>query len=150
MFEYYGTEIPRLERDKSKPDEPGEVRVYGTGLSDQDASAFIESFLIHTRNLFHFFARKRRARGKHPSDVYAADFVDSWDADKWKERCFYIYKHSKRLNVALAHLSTRRVKYAKLIRGWDIEAIYAELSPLIEDFKIQLPDDRKSWFERLE
>jgi hypothetical protein len=89
---------------------PGDVMPrIGTGIQTEevrDASAFLESFLLHVRVLRDFFCRQRQ----EPDDVVASDFIDGWAQPPTSD---YVYVHAqkKRLDKALAHLTTTRVTY---------------------------------------
>jgi hypothetical protein len=125
---------------------PGDVmpRV-GTGISTEevrDASAFVESFLLHARVLRDFFCRERLK----PDDVIASDFVAEWARPPASDYS-YITAQKDRLDKALAHLTTTRVRYDSEGKLWDVVTMRREMEPMIGRFLAKLPDDRKPWFK---
>ena len=125
---------------------PGDVmpRV-GTGISTEqvrDASTLVESFLIHARVLRDFFCRGRLKT----DDVIAGDFVSGWTQPPASDYS-YIRAQKDRLDKALAHLTTTRVRYDSEGKKWDVATIRREIEPIIERFLAELPDDRRPWFE---
>lgn len=144
MFEFIGKKIlttPELVALL----QPGKPMYVGTGGSDEDISALVESLLVHTRVLFHFFCRDHKPGG-HPDDVFATDFIAGWNANSSKSQCPYLVQHAKRLDKALAHLSIERAAYARIGKGWEIKTIYDEIDPLIAAFKASLGGTEKPWF----
>src|SRR3990170_4482738 len=108
MFRHVYDKLAQLQVDMGNI-LPGDVmpRV-GTGISTQevrDASALVESFLIHARVLRDFFCRGRQK----PDDVIAGDFVSGWTQQTVSDYS-YISAQKDRLDKALAHLTTTRVR----------------------------------------
>ncbi len=121
------------------------VLCYGTSLYEEDASAMLEPFLLHARNIRDFLYRDFAQR---EDDVLAADFFD--DAALWTARRPPIGKYleslRERLNKAVAHLSYRRLKN-RSDEGWDIKQIKSELRTPWNAFIRTLPQKKKQWFE---
>jgi hypothetical protein len=125
---------------------PGQVspRV-GTGISTdevREASMVLESFLVHTRVLRDFFCRDRG----QPDDVFAGEFVVGWKMPSVSEYG-YLFSQKDRLDKALAHLTTTRVKYDSDGKGWSVLEIKNEIETMIERFVDELSQDRRRWFE---
>ncbi len=125
---------------------PGQVwpRV-GTGISSEevrDASVVLESFLVHARVLHDFFCQSRRWE----DDIVASDFVGTW-AKPSESDYGYLNAQKERLDKALAHLTTTRVKYDTDGKVWDVATIRREIEGMIQRFFSELPDERRRLFE---
>ena len=125
---------------------PGDVmpRV-GTGISSEevrDASTLVESFLIHARVLRDFFCRERHKA----DDVIARVFISGWTQPPVSDYS-YISAQKERLDKALAHLTTSRVKDDSEGKQWDVVTIRREIEPMIDRFLAELPNDRRPWFK---
>jgi hypothetical protein len=144
MFNHAYNRLVQLEVDMGNIMPGDAMPRVGTGISTEevlDASAWVESFLIHTRVLRDFFCR-----GRHKSDdVIAADFVAGWTQPQASDYT-YISAQKDRLDKSLAHLTTTRVMYDSEGKQWDVEKILSEIKPMIQRFLKELPVDRRSWF----
>ena len=125
---------------------PGQILYLGTGgPHEEEASSFLESFLLHTRVLYDFFCKPRGPR--NPDDVVASDFVPSWETGRSVKQCRYLSAEKDRLNKSLAHLSTLRVKYEIDGKGWEITTIDSEITRLISQFKNEICTEYAPWFD---
>ena len=112
---------------------------------DQDAvNAYLESFLIHARNLRDFLTRSRDDKGVKPNDVLAEDFFDS---DGWScpDEPPYLKENRIRLNRSLAHLTYDRIQYQSN-KGWNPQKIFHEVKELWTFFLSKLPPEKREWF----
>lgn len=145
MFKHDYDKLAQLQVDFGNILTGDVMPLVGTGISTEevrDASALIESFLIHARVLRDFFCRRRHK----PDDVIASDFVSGWTQPPASDYS-YISAQKDRLDKALAHLTTTRVRYDSEGKQWDVVTIMREIKPMIERFLAELPDDRKPWFK---
>lgn len=124
---------------------PGEIVQAGTSLlatdDKREVFAQLESYLLHARVLRDFFFRAP----KYPDDVVASDFLPEWST-YCPSLGTYLNGQELRLNKALAHLSTERLKYDNKDKRWNVTAIHNELQPVIELFLTKLRADRRAWF----
>lgn len=125
---------------------PGDVMPrIGTGISTEEvrhASVLVKCFLIHARVLRDFFCRGRQ----RSDDIIASDFVNGWTPPSASDYS-YVSAQKDRLDKALAHLTTTRVKYDSEGKHWDLSKIKCEIDLMIESFLADLPDDRRPWFK---
>jgi len=146
MFRHVYDKLAQLQVDQGNIS-PGEVmpRV-GTGISTEevrDASALVESFLLHARVLRDFFCREGKG-----DDVVARHFVSGWTQPPVSEYSYISdQKQKDRLNKALAHLTTARVRYDSEGKQWDVDKVRCEIERMIDRFLSELPDDRRAWFK---
>jgi hypothetical protein len=88
-------------------------------------NAYVESFMVHLRNLIDFLYLDPRA-----TDVAAVDFCD---VGIWQPTFTQSLKDAKyRVDKELAHLTTERRPARE--RGWDSMALADELRPVLLDF----------------
>lgn len=123
---------------------PGEVTYFGTGLAigenDRTTFALLESLLLHTRVLYHFFYRSRSF-----DDVIASDFVPDWESQR-PQIDEYLAARKERLNKAVAHLSLRRIEYDSNEKKWDVDAIERAIGNAMHVFLENLSEEKKTWF----
>lgn len=135
---------------------PGDITYLGTGrpmkCEDRLTFAILESFLLHTRVLHDFFFKSRNSNDpKKNDDSVASDFVPDWSSVRPQKGEYLGNKDRfERLNKALAHLTIRRVEYDQLQKAWNVDAIKDEVGNLIEAFQLNLPPERKAWFDAVE
>ncbi|MGE3316439.1 MAG: hypothetical protein AB7O26_15090 [Planctomycetaceae bacterium] len=117
---------------------PSNVQYSGTAISDEEAAALLESFLLHARVLYSFFC----VPAKYQDDLIASDWVRQWSPLPTP----YLDSNRTRLNKALAHLSLKRAEYEIQGKQWNITDIQSEIYPLIAKFKNELPPPKNTWF----
>lgn len=87
--------------------------------------AFLESLLIHARNIFFFLYNDYNP--KYPKDVLALHFVsniDEWNEFKQTQLAKNIYKDfRKRIAREIAHLSFNRIDKTEKNIGWDLHFV---------------------------
>lgn len=113
-------------------------------FSDAVQFAFLESFLIHYRNMRDFLYPADAG----PDDIIAAHFVapGSWTYKRkdWQEISDL---ETERLNKALAHLSYERLSYMRANKmKWKTGAMLKAMRQQFQDFSARVPCGRKSWF----
>jgi hypothetical protein len=90
--------------------------------------ALVESWLVHLRNLILFFCHERDR-----DDVIAADFFDNpddWSLNKSKT----LEDARERANKELSHITGARKYVGDPTKGWDVDALFAEIKHLAEMF----------------
>lgn len=105
------------------------------------SSAYLESFVLHLRNLIDFFYTPRRSRDLILAEHYVSD-VAQWTADRGPITPL-LSREKRRANKLIAHLSFGRLITDKT---WDWGVIRAELQRVINCFLNHLPGIRKAWF----
>jgi hypothetical protein len=107
--------------------------------------AYLESFVLHLRNLSEFFYQQKK------NHICAADYVS--DVDKWKRsrgaKSASLGREIRKANEFVAHLSYERCAKDK-DRNWDWGIISAELQRLIGCFLSNLPPGRRALFSGCE
>lgn len=106
----------------------------GSGSVDQRMqNAFVESFILHTRNLIMFFFYPRKIR---KYDVISDDFFTNPKA--WKlvrpRMSATIKTALDRADKELAHLTTQRISGSPAVKNWDANQVTTALIPVIEKF----------------
>jgi hypothetical protein len=137
---------------------PGEIEPMGTGDTDEtrrEVSAQLESFLLHARVLrdflYYFQFKPDKTKRHRDDDVMAQDYISGWDAscpplgDYLRDE-----KNKKRLDKALAHLTTTRVEFKRKELRWEVTRIRDELQPVIDLFLDSLSAELRSWFDESE
>jgi len=115
------------------------------GLSPSDINILLDSFVIHTRNLFDFFYPKRG--GVRPDDMVVSDYICDrrlFNINKTKKRdlIFIVKKADKQL----AHLTYTRNRYSlKTNKAWPYVDIAKKMTKTIAAFCNALPDSYKNW-----
>jgi hypothetical protein len=119
----------------------------GTGrINDQETSATLESFLLHTRTLRDFLCDDKK---KWTDDVLAHDFFKETPGQWTKARPPlgpYLSQNKERLNKMLAHISYARLGF-KAQDEWDIGAVLHELDVIWKAFLKALSPEKRKWFE---
>jgi hypothetical protein len=109
-------------------------------------NALLESFLIHYRNLYDFFYPDFPGRRRLPHDVCARDYLR--DTRRWRkhrpEGDSKFRENRERVNVLLAHLTFRRLKYNS--RSWHDKKMASMIETLLQEFLRELPRERRAWF----
>jgi hypothetical protein len=120
------------------------VLSYGTSPDAQEASAMLEPFLLHARNVREFLY----CDSSRQDDVLAVHFFDKpsdWTA-KRPTLGNYLESVRRRLNKAVAHLSYARLNY-RSDEGWNVKQIKADLKKPWTAFKRALSPEKRKWFE---
>jgi hypothetical protein len=101
--------------------------------------AFLESALLHTRNMIEFFCKMPGQK------ITAGDFLPSWTPISTNQ----FSEANRVLNNWLSHLSWVRVDHDQTLpdQGWDLIPLVVDLVDLFETaFLANLPSDRETWF----
>ncbi len=96
-----------------------------------ETNILLESFAIHSRNLFDFFYTKKRRL----DDMSAQDFIT-------KRREFRLKRTKKRIlenltlevNKQVAHLTYSRNNYNRINKGWAVSTIKSNMDNTIKAF----------------
>jgi len=110
-------------------------------------NSMIESFLVHTSNLFHFFYLGESKRiGMRRDDMIAEDYLPKGKGGRAKFRKNrtpkrYLNSIQKKRNKQLAHLTYARLK----MRGWDAK-IPKKLEKTVNAFFAALSPETLKWF----
>jgi len=107
-------------------------------------NTFLESWLVHLRNLLDFFYTDISKRYK--DDVLARDFVKNarnYKKDRAKFRDLKQIK--KKIAKQLAHLTYHRSKYNNKTRLWNFNKYSKEIFLTIFSFYDCLPKNKKRW-----
>ena|ERR1700674_1330936 len=90
--------------------------------------ALLESFVLHLRNLIHFFCVPR-----HRDDVCAEDFFD--DPAEWiRSESSHLKLARARAGKELSHLTDKRKDEGDLTKRWEVDVMFAEIKELAEKF----------------
>jgi hypothetical protein len=113
--------------------------------------AYIESFLIHTRNLIAFLFDDPPASPKAMSanDAFAVEYF-AVPAEWMRERGDYsdfLKAQRKRIHQRLAHITKARHRRAPFEVQWNVRSIDHALSPAIDSFD-RLVADLEQWFPK--
>ena len=107
-------------------------------------NVLLESFAIHSRNLFKFIYPDKQP---HKDDIVVGIFVD-------KKR-FYLKNRTprkelkfivKKANKQVAHLTYFRLRYNRRTKPWDVLRIENGFRKTIEAFLKSIPEQEASWF----
>ena len=116
-----------------------------------EVNILLDSFAIHTRNLFDFFYPKQKSK-KNPKikfkkdDMFAFDYVDKpgnfkRDKTKKKDLKFILRKVDKQV----AHLTYTRNRYNPITKLWPFVDIGRKMSKTLIAFYEALPNSYKNW-----
>ena len=109
-------------------------------------NAYVESFVLHLRNLIDFLYAPRNP--KQPDDMRADDFVK--DAVEWNKvrpaKTPLLRDAEMRVDKLAAHLTYARVELSK---KWRYPDIYSDLSKVLQRFHDHLASHRQGWFPSL-
>ena len=107
-------------------------------------NAYLESFLIHFRNLRDFFYPDKA----FPDDILAEHYLPTWK-DKPEMNEFW-QKSREKLNKLVAHLSFKRAELAK-DKNWPVnDDMCKDVMKVWDGFVRNLPQDKRKWFEQTE
>ncbi len=103
-------------------------------------NAVLEAYLIHLRNLSHFFHPSDSA---HLEDILAQDFLPEHATYGSPPKPQTLQDARIPLNQLLAHLSYgRRVQRS----AWNVHMLTREMAMLVVHFLLALPEERRGWF----
>lgn len=121
------------------------LRGHGVGPRTM-RNALLESFLIHYRNLHDFFYPDFPGRKRLPHDICAVDYLQN--QKRWRKKRPdadpKLLENRERVNVLLAHLTLRRLKYNT--RSWHDKKMASLIEELLQEFLRELPGERRAWF----
>lgn len=114
-----------------------------SGVSDQALkNVLIESFGVHSRNLFDFFYKERKG-----DDIIANDFIgDKKEFRKNKSKKRSLSGLQRKDNKQISHLTYSRNNYNSRTKPWNVILIRTQTEKTIEAFFNSLDDERKAWF----
>jgi hypothetical protein len=113
--------------------------------TDRDEWVYLEDFLLHYRNLIDFFGMPEpKVRGDdlsilHPEAIWSVPVpekavLDSMTKpDLWEK--YSSGRNDEAISKYLHHCTTKRLE----AKAWEIETMYEELRPVLEDFERLLP-----------
>ncbi len=107
-------------------------------------NVLLESFAVHSRNLFDFFYKKRIN-----DDIVAIDFIGNkaqFRKDKSKKRNMQTL--ARKANKQISHLTYSRNNYNSRTKPWNISSIGAQMNKTIEAFFKSLDIEKKVWFNK--
>lgn len=117
-----------------------------TNIQDQLLkNIVIESFAIHTRNLFEFFYKPK----SRDDDIIASDFLlkkHEFRHRKSKKKTLAVVW--KKANKQVSHLTYARNNYDKRTKGWNVASIKPKMEMTIRVFLESLDGEDKNWFVR--
>ena len=108
-----------------------------------EVNILLDSFAIHTRNLFDFFYPKKNTK---PDDMLVSDFIGkssyfSRNKTKKKDLIFVVRKADKQV----AHLTYARNRYNQNTKRWPFVAIGIKMIKTLNAFYKALPNSYKNW-----
>jgi hypothetical protein len=108
-----------------------------------DGNAFLESFVIHLRNLVDFFFPRPNSRS---TDITVGNFFEgsgkSWVPPAGSfllQDAAALQKLRKRADREIAHLTLHRLYVAPAEKPWDREKLASEIHLLVTEFVKQVP-----------
>lgn len=112
--------------------------------NQKDINILLDSFTIHTRNLFDFFYPRRKNFKK--DDMVVTDFITKlkdFNSSKTKKRdlMFIIRKADKQV----AHLTYTRNRYNSKTKPWPFIDIGRKMYKTLNIFYNSLPNQYKKW-----
>jgi len=118
----------------------------GLGETNQHTwNAYLESFVLHLRNLIDFLYPPNRRNARNADDILADDYVKdvtSWNADR-PAKTDLLRDAETKVNKQVAHLTYSRLRADK---NWMWAAILADLEKVVICFFNHLPPSRAAWF----
>lgn len=118
-----------------------------SGITDQfEINIALESFVVHSRNLFDFFYSEK----KYPDDISVYDYLKrKKDFNKEKSKKRNLENLTNKANKQVAHLTYSRNNYNKINKGWLINKIVDNMNITITAFLKNLNSEEKKWFKDL-
>jgi len=120
-----------------------------TTTNQLSKNVLLESFAIHTRNLFYFYYPKKHFNS---SDILVTNYILSKKIyNKQKTKKIVLKYLVRKADKQIAHLTYTRNKYHQKIKGWYFKDISDKFKPTVNAFFNNLSENRKKWsnFERL-
>lgn len=108
-----------------------------------EVNILLDSFAIHTRNLFDFFYPKKNTK---PDDMLVSDYIGkssyfSRNKTKKKDLIFIVRKVDKQV----AHLTYARNRYNQKTKQWLYVDIGQKMDKTLTAFYEALPNSYKKW-----
>jgi hypothetical protein len=116
---------------------------------------FLESFLLHYRNLRDFLCPRLKEQDQAPSNdtVVASDFLDM-EVPQNMADASVLGKDRTRINKMLAHISYQRAKYKRMGEDeWLVHTMCRKMVKGLQEFLKRLAafaPDRRAWFPKSE
>lgn len=108
-------------------------------------NVLVESFAIHTRNLFFFFYTENKLRKK--DDVIADDYsINKKEFRTHRTKKALLNYIVKRVAKQVAHITYHRAVYNKRTKPWKTQDIRNKMNKTIDAFINSLSDKQKIWF----
>jgi hypothetical protein len=110
--------------------------------SNGDKWIYLESFLLHYRNLLEFFKgnskRDDSLCSSKPEQIWGSQHPDKESLNKLNTKDLWekYESGSSKISKYLQHCTTQRV----IDKSWDIEQMYKELCPVLDKFLSLLPE----------
>ncbi len=104
---------------------------------------FIESFLIHWRNLIDFLYKSSKNKD---DDILSIDYVNDvkrWEEKRGKKTRYLIEEHND-VNKYLAHITYKRIE---ALKQWEFSQMLEELIRKFRMFVEHVSEERKKWFD---
>jgi len=111
-----------------------------------DECVYLEAFLLHYRNLIEFFGKRKQDVKPdslsilRPEDIWPGRVPDKAvlarmaSLDLWEK--YDTHDNDKAISKYLHHCTTQRIEFAE----WDVNIMYEELRPVLEQFEALLPE----------
>lgn len=99
----------------------------------------LESFLVHTRNLYGFFCTIEKQRYQE-NDLTAKDYVKDWEKPDFR----YLEEVKDQINYRIVHLSKLRNDVPSKLDKWSIISIRREIEEAWMEFLQKVPDEKIS------
>jgi len=101
-------------------------------------NVFIETFILHTRNLYEFFYRQKKNQPR-VDDMIVDDFLSNkrliiFRANRTKKTEIDRIFIKKRADKELAHISYYRLRKTPTTKAWKIPEIYNQMQKTIKAF----------------
>lgn len=114
-------------------------------LQQNIINVLIESFAIHTRNLFFFFYAGNKLRKK--DDVIAEDYdINKKEFRTHRTKKALLKYIVKRVAKQVAHITYHRAVYNKRTKPWKHRDIRNKIDKTIDAFINSLSDKQQIWF----
>jgi hypothetical protein len=104
-------------------------RLFNGVAQGLDLNVFLESCVLHLRNLIDFFYPTK----VQPDDVIAMDYAPNWDT-QCPPISSVLKAARKRAHKELAHLTTARKTPSSPDKDWDFGSVSKEMKPVIHAF----------------
>ena len=112
----------------------------GSTPGTDEAHFYLEGFILHFRNLFHFLYDT-----PSQDDIVAGHYIQGWEQSR-PPAPPGLEEAKKRAHKMLAHLTFSRLH---LPPNWDIQGIWSDLLSVLTVFFVGLSEEQKNWFPKL-